>query len=399
MIIVTGEPRSGTSLTMEIVRLLGVPVWGHEQPSVVNENRNKNATPEQIEARRKRAVLMNEKFHEVGTVVMRGLSPHRMERRRANLLADDGLSEEEKTPSLKRIDSFLAEYAKNEGNAVKIIWTALGSTEDTILESSKIILVLRQPLHVCESQRSLAGQLEVPIDGVFQPPRTPLNPLPYLTHVYRFCQWLSVPKNANLNILWITYDDLCDNTEATVRTVSEFIEKGSTEEQIQAAVASVNLDKRRSVVERPDTQPDEWDLCESLYSTFLSTHSAELPLQLLEQYREEQANNPEGVRWLDEETFWQVTPSLLRSMQAKPKLKADMMESKPKREKSKALCTSCPYYNRNGELETIVLPYDLENIVRNKIDCAQMGQQTLEQCQNHWSSVRHNPAWIKRHQK
>ena len=32
MIIVSGEPRSGTSLMMETLRLLGCEVWGEEQP-------------------------------------------------------------------------------------------------------------------------------------------------------------------------------------------------------------------------------------------------------------------------------------------------------------------------------------------------------------------------------
>ena len=33
LVIVSGEPRSGTSLTMDTLRILGVPVWGDEQPA------------------------------------------------------------------------------------------------------------------------------------------------------------------------------------------------------------------------------------------------------------------------------------------------------------------------------------------------------------------------------
>ena len=100
MIIVSGEPRSGTSLMMETLRLLGLDIWGEEQPGEKRREtaRQKTGREETFEEKiqREKAVDMNEKFWEIGGLVMRGFQPYAMARNKLNIQNDPMIPQEEK---------------------------------------------------------------------------------------------------------------------------------------------------------------------------------------------------------------------------------------------------------------------------------------------------------------
>jgi hypothetical protein len=186
-----------------------------------------------------------------------------------------------------------------------------------------------------------------------------------------------------------------NNTKETIQQVAEFI--GCVDgEKVEQAIQNVDPNRRRSIdVEEPDENKLEWELVRSVYEALQEGEYALVQVQM-DDYREFQRNNPNNAKWLDEDTFFPMNVSLHRDMLAKPELKHKMEQSKIRRAQGGVLCKSCPLYNRNGEVYTVVLPSDLEDITRNKIDCPELEKQvTLEECQQHWQTIQYDAAKLK----
>lgn len=399
MIIVSGEPRSGTSLMMETLRLLGLKIWGEEQPGEERRKlaRKKHKKEETFEEQlqRKKIRDMNEKFWEINGIVMRGLKPYTMARNKQNIENDLLLPQEEKDRQIKIINTAIEQYEKHKDHAVKIIWNGIMRTDAEVLKESKIILCLRDPLHIAKSQQRLDTQTKVAtvIDGknVFVSPNQPLTPLRYLQSASQFVNWLNMPGNEEYTILKIVYDDMHFDTEKTIRKIAKFVGVENNEEKIQDAIKNIDPNKRRSAnVKEPNEYKEEWILAREIYKSLIEGEY-DLVTRRISDYYEFQRKNPANAKWLDEETFFPIDVSLYRSMKEKPNLKDNMLKSKMKREAKGILCSSCPFYNRNGEEYTIELPSDLDDIVRKKIDCKELKKQvTLEECQQHWQSIQYD---------
>jgi hypothetical protein len=404
MIIVSGEPRSGTSLMMETVRLLGVEVWGEEQPGEKRreEMREKSGKEETFEEKlqAEKAKDMNEKFWEIGGLVMKGFKPFSMARGKHDIKYNVLLSDEEKKHKLKAIDDVIEQYEKHKDHAVKIIWNGVMKTDPEVLESSKIILCLRDPLHIAKSQQRLEGNTKVAaiVDGkeVFVSAEQPLSPMRYLNSASQFIRWLQHPENKNYDILKIVYDDMQFKTEETINKIAKFIETNPTKDQINTAIENIDPNKRRSAdIKMPEENKDEWVLVREIFEALVD-EEYELINRRVADYQEFQKTNPANAKWFDEDTFFPIDVDLYRSMLKKPKLKNNMIKSKKQREAIGILCTSCPLFNKDGEEYEIELPSDLENIKRNKIKCKELvAEVTLEQCQNHWQSIEHDKNRLK----
>ena len=124
MIIVTGEPRSGTSLMMRIVDSLGLEIAGEQQPGEKRPDRNKK--------RKERAEYLNpEGFWEVPGVVSRGI----------------------------KTEEQVEEY---KDKVIKIVTGGLSNTVKPAIDKiDKIIFCLRHPREVAFSQQKLVSGVEV----------------------------------------------------------------------------------------------------------------------------------------------------------------------------------------------------------------------------------------------
>jgi len=402
MIIVSGEPRSGTSLMMETIRLLGLDVWGEEQPGEKRREelrKGKEATFEE-KLRDEKAKDMNEKFWEIGGMVMKGFKPFSMARTKHDVKYNVLLSDEEKERRMKIIDETIEQYETHKDHAVKIIWNGIMQTDPEVLGASKIILCLRDPLHIARSQQRLEGNTKVAavVDGqdVFVSPETPISPMRYLRSASQFIGWIQHPEHKNYDVLKIVYDDMQFKPEETIKKIADFIGTNPSKEQVDIAISNIDPNKRRSAdVEVPEEDKDEWILVREIFESLVEGEY-ELINRRVADYQEFQRTNPANAKWLDEDTFFPIDVSLYRSMLEKPDLKNNMVKSKERREASGIICTSCPLFNKNGEEYEIELPSDLDNIKRNKVDCKELGRQvTLEQCQNHWQSIQHDSKKLK----
>jgi len=416
MIIVTGEPRSGTSLMMDTLRLFGFPIWGSEQPGEehreglrqkeVEAGNRESAEPtleEKVKA--ERATEMNERFWEVGGLVMKGIQVQNIKKNRQNLLSPQHklLPEEEKNRQLKIYDTYIEEYEKHKDAAVKIIWNGLIRTDYDILKESKIILCLRHPLHIAKSQTNLQGihQIAEEIDGqeVFVSGKQPFSPMRYLRNSTQFVQWLQVPINQKLSILRIDYDDMYFESEASIKKIVDFLEIDVSPEKIKETIENIDPNRRRSAVTKdnlPNEDQEEWILVGEIYDALRRNDDLEVIQTMLEDYQERKRNDPENARWLDEETFFPMTPSLYRSMQKKPAMKQQMVQIKRNRKAGRIICPCCPNFNSDGQPYTITTPFDMPDIERNKVRCEDLGEVSLERCQHHWEQIRYDfDKWKK----
>ncbi len=396
MVIVTGEPRSGTSLTMDTLRLLGVPVWGVEQP-VMGRGSRDNALTKKL--REEKAAWLNKRFWEVPGVVMRGISPSRLVRQKDAVMSMP-LSTDEKTNRIAALNDALGEYVVHQHSAVKVIWTGLPRTDDAILAESKIILVTRHPRHIAESQRHLGSAVGVSVEteegAAFVSPTGPVSSDRFVAGALRFLRWIRRPKNKALDVLIVDYDDYFDEQCSAVSRISEFLAKPPTAEAQAAAVANIDPSRRRSANAVAPEEVDEWSALEDVYM-MLREGEYEAAYAQMEAYVAAKRLDPENVRWLDERSFWPMTPELLRSMQAKPQLVASMQSVRMRRHRDGELCIACSMFSPHGEGYIVITPSDLDDVVRSKIACADMGSVTLEECQQHWTRQRQDRVWLKGH--
>lgn len=395
MIIITGEPRSGTSLMMETVRLLGFEVWGEEQPgeSRREATRDKEGREETLTERlqREKAHWMNEKFWEIGGLVMRGIHPRVVNQLEQAKKAQAKEKGEEYDPS-----GYEEVINEHKDHAVKVIWNGLMQTDRDILENSKIILCLRNPIHIAQSQTHLQGHVQMAsnIEGedevAFISPPNPISAMRYLRTASNFVHWLSRPMNKNLEILRVDYDDMIFNTEETVKRIVGFL-GNCLEDNIQMAVMNVDTDRRRSAIPKvpEEGDPEEWELVQDIYDFLRNdAFTEEAVANRVREYEESRRNNPENRAWVCGECFWPMTVPLWRDYLSQEKLRTNMLKSTERRRDARMLCTQCPLYKQSEEVQEIELPYDLDNIVRPKVDCPAMGVVTLDACHNHYKQVK-----------
>jgi len=404
MIIVTGEPRSGTSLMMETIRLLGFEIWGEEQPGEerreqarIKEDREENL---EERLRREKSKWMNEKFWEIGGLVMKGITPRVL----------NGLERNKKTTAKDKGEEYtVSTYAdivnQHKDHAVKVIWNGLMNTDRDILESSKIVLCLRDPLHIAQSQKHLQGQVSVATnvgdEMAFVSPENEISPTRYLASASRFSNWLSKPMNNNLEILRIDYDDMIFKTTKTIQSIVDFLKEDPSKTSIEMATLNIDSDRRRSAIpEMPEDNVEEWELVQDLYAFFKDdVFTKEAVEARILDYEESRKNNPENRQWICDESFWPMNVPLRRDYLSKhkPKLRKNMLESMRRRKSSNMICTDCPLYKESEEIQEIELPWDLDNIIRPKINCSAMGLVTLDECNNHYKQVRGDKKFFEKH--
>ena len=378
---------------METIRLLGFEVWGEEQPGQARREaqREKEGKEETLTDRlqKEKARWMNEKFWEIGGLVMRGIHP-RMVNNLEQAKKNTAKSEDEEYEA-KKYEDVINEH---KDDAVKVIWNGLMQTDRDVVESSKIILCLRNPLHIAQSQTHLAGVVQhaVEIEGeaAFVSPEMPISPIRYLRAASNFTHWLNRPMNKNLEIIRIDYDDMIFKTRETITRIAEFLEV-EPGDNLEMAVMNVDTDRRRSaILEIPEEgDPDEWELVQDLYAYLRDdVFTEEAVANRIREYEEQRKANPENRAWLCDECHWPMTVPLRRDYLSKENLRTNMLKSTERRRGSKMLCTSCPLYKESEEMQEIELPHDLDNVVRPMVDCPAMGIVTLDACHNHYKQVR-----------
>lgn len=314
MIVVSGDPRSGTSLMMQTLNLLEIPISGEK----FTQRRGSEPMNEI-------AVNLNPKgFFEVPGVVMRG------------------------TPDIKEFG----------GTAIKIISPGLTKTPTNLIY--KVILCLRDPRFVAESQTNL--QNGVLLDS--NPFKTAISPKRYIIEMGKFLKWLmGQPQDFRDKFLIVDYNNFLKDTENELDRLISYLGVTVTSAVRRKAIKNVDQSLRRS-----DAAFSGWG---EKYADYGNT--ADLIYQSLKTFDPDQSldassrvdtvietESKEMALIFKPEMCCNVSATFLRQYGKSEKTKNYMLKSYLHRVKiGESFLTSPDYTGESEEIYTIHLPIDI----------------------------------------
>jgi hypothetical protein len=340
MIVVTGEPRSGTSLMMRIVDSLGLEIAGVQTPGEKWPERNKK--------RQERSEYLNpEGFWEVPGVVSKGI----------------------------KTEEQVEEY---KDKVIKIVTGGLsGTVKPAIDKIDKIIFCLRHPREVAYSQQKLVSGVEVAKkDGwEFSPENMEVDHGRYIGTVGGY-------------ILKSVKTDLWDKT--LVVEYGELITKGWTEIKKIANFLEVPYNPGTKNLIRKDLYrsvkvPEVDKLADNIYKC-VKVKKFDQVLEPIEQFLNEK--RVKNARWLDDTEYmtwtidgWSLHKSLItNNNNVRDKLIASA--------NNRSIPTECNYYDPTGEEYTVERVEELGSLIRTKIKCSDKKEEVArELCFNCWQQI------------
>jgi len=369
--IVSGEPRSGTSLMMQTMVALGLPVAGDKKP---NEDRFKHfkddkgewlpeyiEKKEDIERRVKHSDMMNPLgFYETEFVStgVRGVE-----------------AEKYKGKVMKIITSGIPEHISPRG--------MVGTSKKLI---NKIILCVRNPKNISVSQKNLinnsllvAGEND---DWVYHNDAPP-SPLAYIGRTGSFVLWLEDNLDIIKDILIVEYEDMNSNPKEEINKIIKFLEIKPTEDQLQKAIDNVKpkLNRSQSFEKWPEQFEEDGELAMDIYDAITSLDEEKVTYVSTLLKTRQLKNRLEGSRWVDDNegqgTWINVDPSLYRSIVVNKNNLQDKLAPNARNND----CTKCRYHELSDKEYLIERPVDLGDLRRKMIDCLRdKDLKTIEQC-------------------
>jgi len=360
-IVVSGEPRSGTSMMMQTLKILDVPVWGDD---LLNSRKDKY--------RNEHARKLNPKGFYETQMVSRGM----------NLVFTAEFAEvakEMSSPVWKNnAQKSLDEGRKNKDGAVKLITAAMMRTNKDHIK--KIILCLRNPRDISYSQTELlAPNVEGDKREEF---RWPFSPSRYVRTMGSFLYYLRDNPELIINkILTVQYEDMHQSSRLEIKKIVNFLEL--SDENIEKAVSNIDPSLRRKA-NAPVLSGEEWDMAMNIYNV-LSCMDRSKIIDCISKFENFIGKKSRLThRWIDEETWLLVNENEFKKLQNNKKRKKRAIKRRKLREEKCELCIACPYYNRNGSPYIAAIVQE-KKIKRSKVKCEHLKVEvSLEQCQLHW---------------
>jgi len=357
--VVSGEPRSGTSLMMRLLEGLGLQVEGS---SVIVKKRS--------EKHYENAKDLNPKgFYEVPGVVMRGI------------------------PN-KHLDNY-------DDKVVKLITPALLKTNYQHI--GKIIFCLRDPREIALSQQKLSSQLEVTDkdnEWQFAPGGMEPNYKRYTHSISRLFGYLQFNPNILYKTLFINYHDVVFKTEKILLDICNHLEIGVSKNTIKEAVKLNDPSLYRSK-DFKDSNNRYSDMAMYLYNELKTQEYSDEVFHTIKKFMMEEAK--ERIMWLDDDEFgtWvRMKGSLYRSVKINNRGVRDKLIEGANTIRLPYRPTNCFFYKLSDEKYTIKRPIDIEDLIRTKIDCAHQKQLlTRERCLACWLGLKHKFSMYQKHEK
>jgi len=344
MIIVTGEPRSGTSLMMRIVDSLGLEIAGEQNPQKMRPRASKE--------RKERADYLNpEGFWEVPGIVSRGI----------------------------RTEEQMEEY---KDKVIKIITNGLAHTVKPAIDKiDKVIFCLRHPREIAFSQQKLVSGVQVAKedDWEFSPENMQVDLGRYINGVGGY-------------ILRSTKTDLWDRT--LVVEYGDLINKGWSEIKKIANFLELPYNPRTKNIIRKDLYrsvkvPEIDKLADNIYRCVKVKKFDEV-VGPIEEYLN--ARRVKNTRWLDDTEYetwtiagWDLHKSLATNNN-------NVLDNLLRSANQRSLPTLCNYYDPTGEEYTIERVEQLGPLTRTTIKCNDKEEEeeeevTRERCFNCWQRM------------
>jgi len=377
MTVVSGEPRSGTSLMMQTLALLGVPIMGDEYPGdaamaarvAALKDTETNHQQAAFTKRMERSRALNPRgFWEVSGVVMQGVRHAR----------DDF-----KGKALKIITHGLYERQAAGGR-----WqgTPLGLI-------GKIILCVRNPEHIGVSQKDLSGLVEIvgpSMDQWVNAPQ-PLSPTRYIKGMGGFLIWLAQHDNFDAitpKMLVVDYEQM--HTKPPLAAVAEHLGVVPEPEQYAAALDNIDplLKRATDFTGWPDEDAVEGILAERIYQAIKAWDKEAICELAAETQAVHDYHRQENTAWTDDGDTWvNICPALYRQMQANENNVHDnLQKSLREKRQGRLIPDACKHYSRpSGQTYTIERPADLGPLTRPVVLCGRDDNAlSVEACKLCW---------------
>lgn len=318
-VVVTGDPRSGTSLMMQTLKLLGVEVaglkWPVLDPSQEDvENDNFAGLPEDRVELLKKIKRMNPKgFYEIPSIVARGFV------------------------------SFDVRYGKYEFNlrnkAVKIINTGIvpnikagfRGTDPNLVY--KYILCIRDPKSVSKSQTDLELPLKIRVstdDDAWGDVERPSDPTRFAIGNGNLCTQLLAGFDSWDKFVVVDYDELLNDRGSVIGRICHKLQINPTDEQLQAAIDNINPTLSRSALGFkgwPSWCAQAGDVAEDVYHGLRSFDYEDMAAAAVK-YDDWMARQElERVRWYDRATGLMINAELYRTLKENTTLKNKLIDS------------------------------------------------------------------------
>ena len=343
LIVVTGEPRSGTSLMMQTLKHLGLDIAGSDAPWKRHGD----------EKRVERAEYLNPKgFYEISGVVMRGFR-------------DDSMAR------------------KFYGKAIKIITPGLFRTK--LRHVDKIIFCLRDPREIALSQSKLVSGVTVFTEEgeKYAPELQKIEPKRYIQSMGRFVFWQKTFPEFWEKVIIINYKDMLQSPDETIFEIVDFIKPSTSLDRYLKAVSEVDPSLYRSVDFEWETEDGE--LAQRIYEGMQKQDLSDVELDVSAYIRNQRLEN---IRWLDDDEFktWMMSnPSLHRSLVTNNNNVRSNLQKSAATTRIGNIPVLCDFYETGGEEYTIPRPEDIGPLTRSKIKCDEKKEEaTREVCFNCW---------------
>jgi len=371
--VVTGEPRSGTSLMMSVLKKIGLDVIGEKFPGKEKKSEKRN----------ERAKYLNpEGFWEVSGLVGRGANQ-------------------------KDIINSL------HGKTVKLICRAmLGTPREVIDKMDKVIFCSRNPKEVMQSQTKLVSSVmgASQDDWRYAPE---VSKIDYSNYKISVGKYILAADEAGLweRTLVVDYHDMLFDTKNQIKRICNFLKIPYEIEVLYYKDGEIvekfinNIDESSKLIKsdlyRSRMVHEHDKLAFDLYKS-LKTKKFDKIKKSVKSFMEKLSLKKKT--WLDDTEFktWTISGwNLHKSLITNNKGVRDKLQETA-RIKSTPI-RDCIYYNPTGKEYTIRRVQELTDITRTKIKCDEYiyftepdfpefigkrpnGEVTRETCYNHWQN-------------
>jgi len=246
MIIVSGCPRSGTSLMMDCLRLaLGEDrIMGSKFPK---ENRGKEKLPFETDAEFDLRKYFEER-----------LESEKKDKRKEKTLDMNPNGFWECRYTTQGISWHLGIDCPSE-KICKVVSQGLIHTDPKYVD--KVIYMLRDPREVAKSQENLVRRLPFNEEDLEKQGLKIHSPLMFVNVTYQAIQWIK--SNPQVPVIFVHYDSLLENPEEELRKVGEFLGEGDF---------SKHPVEKRLYRSKPEEgiENDLWAIAEEIYAKTLT---------------------------------------------------------------------------------------------------------------------------------
>jgi hemerythrin superfamily protein len=365
IIVVSGQPRSGTSLMMQTIEILGVPIWGYKYP--LEEIKLKRfwwlskagrEFKKELDKRIRHTRAMNPRgFYEINGLVMRGFR---------------NLPDQYKGHAIKIIVDGLYERENKNGH---LMGTPLKYID-------KIILCLRDPRMTAVSQMDLYNGTDiVKVDEetgeeAWENLRKPISPKRYVSSMGQFIKWLSDHEELDDLIMPITYSDM--HEQKPIEKIVKHLGIDTSESNVKRAIDNIDpLLKRSTTFSGWGENDMEGSLAEEIHVALKEWDRSKFnslgarALEMIHNW------HLESIKWVDTEngTWITVTPEVFRKGGLLPIQPIFIPMSE----------YGCKYFSVSNRTYTIERPLDLGDLERPMVQCNRDDNLvTIENCKNCW---------------